>query len=266
MGEVSATVSIGEFSRLSHLTVKSLRHYHDVGLLVPDQVDDQTGYRRYGTGQVDAALLIGRLRGLDMPLPAIGQVLAAPDPAERDALLAAHLRRMERELERTRDIVSALRELLEPAPPPPIEFRTLPGLRVLAVRERVGRDDVVAWCVGAFQRLAAALPDGTRSAEPVGATYADGFFTEGVGDVVAFLPVAADAPVGATWLPGGRFAVGLHAGAYAGMDRTYAALGAHVAEHAEVAPGPIRERYLVGPDRADTAAALRTEICWPVAG
>ena len=99
------SVPIGEFSRLTHLTVKTLRHYHDLGLLVPDDVDRYTGYRRYGTGQVEDALLIGRLRGLDMPLAEIGQLLAAPNPAERDALLAEHLRRMERELERTRRIV-----------------------------------------------------------------------------------------------------------------------------------------------------------------
>ena len=52
MRGMTVAVSIGEFSRLTHLTVKTLRHYHDVGLLVPDEVDRYTGYRRYGTGQV----------------------------------------------------------------------------------------------------------------------------------------------------------------------------------------------------------------------
>ena len=41
-----------------------------------------------------------------MPLAEIGRLLAAPDPAERDAVLAEHLRRMERELDRTRAIVA----------------------------------------------------------------------------------------------------------------------------------------------------------------
>ena len=41
-------VGVGAFAQLSGLTVETLRHYHQVGLLVPAQVDDRTGYRRYG--------------------------------------------------------------------------------------------------------------------------------------------------------------------------------------------------------------------------
>ncbi len=44
---MSPSVTIGEFSRLTHLTVKTLRHYHDQGLLVPYAVDAASGYRRY---------------------------------------------------------------------------------------------------------------------------------------------------------------------------------------------------------------------------
>jgi DNA-binding transcriptional MerR regulator/effector-binding domain-containing protein len=264
MPGVNVAVSIGEFSRLTHLTVKTLRHYHDLGLLVPVTVDRHSGYRRYGTHQVDDALLIGRLRGLDMPLAEIGRLLGAPTPAERDALLAGHLRRMERELDRTRGIVSSLRELLQPAAAPAVEYRTLPDLTVLAVRDRVDRDGIESWCGAAFAWLYGALR-GASPAGPGGATYSDEFFTAGAGEVLAFVPVHPDVPVDQVRLPGGRFAIGLHAGPYSGIDRSYAALGAHVAEHDTVAPGPIREIYLVGPDHADDAAGFRTEVCWPVA-
>ena len=112
-----------------------------------------TGYRRYGTGQVDEALLIGRLRGLDLPLAEIGRLLAAPDPAERDAVLAEHLRRMERELDRTREVVASLRELLAPTPALTVEYRTLPELTVVTLGGRVRRDEIEAWCAAAFRRL-----------------------------------------------------------------------------------------------------------------
>jgi DNA-binding transcriptional MerR regulator len=52
---VSASVAIGEFSRLTHLTVKTLRHYHEQGLLVPYAVDGTSGYRRYSVDQVPDA-------------------------------------------------------------------------------------------------------------------------------------------------------------------------------------------------------------------
>ena len=52
-------MTIGEFSRLTPLTVKTLRHCHEQGLLVPYAVDEASGYRRYSIDEVRAALLIG---------------------------------------------------------------------------------------------------------------------------------------------------------------------------------------------------------------
>src|SRR5215467_246001 len=88
-------LSIGEFSKLTHLPVKTLRHYHEVGVLVPEAVDESSGYRRYGVDQVEPAHLVRRLRAIDMPLPEVRAALLAPDDAERDRLVLQYLRRME---------------------------------------------------------------------------------------------------------------------------------------------------------------------------
>jgi DNA-binding transcriptional MerR regulator len=79
MGGVPAYLSIGEFSRASHLTIKTLRHYHEIGLLQPADVDQQTSYRRYSPAQIATAQVIRRFRDLDMPLDEIQAVLTAPD-------------------------------------------------------------------------------------------------------------------------------------------------------------------------------------------
>src|SRR5918998_1728824 len=139
VGPMSASVAIGEFSRLTHLTVKTLRHYHEQGLLVPYAVDEQSGYRRYSVDQVPAALLIGRLRALDMPLAEVRRVVECSDSRERDAVIAEHLRRMERELDRTRVIVTSLRDLLSRTPALDISRQQIPDLTVVAVTERVDR-------------------------------------------------------------------------------------------------------------------------------
>ena len=118
--------------------------------------------------------------------------------------------------------------------------------------------------IGAWPRSGACTSrSARRPAGPAGPTYADEFFTEGIGEVVAFVPVRPGTPGRPVRLPGGRFAVTVHAGPYAELDRSYAALGAHVAEHATAAPGPIREIYLT-PDRAEDPSTPRTEVCWPV--
>jgi DNA-binding transcriptional MerR regulator len=59
-------VTIGDFSRASHLSVKTLRHYHEVGLLEPSEIDPESGYRYYSEGQIPVAQVIRRLRGLQM--------------------------------------------------------------------------------------------------------------------------------------------------------------------------------------------------------
>src|SRR5689334_7043700 len=102
-------VPIGEFSRLCHLSAKTLRYYHDIGLLVPAEVDGETGHRRYQPGQAGDAHLIRRLRGLDMPLADIRAVLGAAGDEPRTTVLARHLDRMEAELSRTRAVVASLR-------------------------------------------------------------------------------------------------------------------------------------------------------------
>ncbi len=83
-------LTIGRMSRRSGLSIKALRHYDRLGLLPPRDVDPVTGYRRYGPEQVEPAVLIRRLRELEMPLPRVRAVLAAGTLAERLAELEAY--------------------------------------------------------------------------------------------------------------------------------------------------------------------------------
>ena len=74
-------LAIGDFSRATHLSVKTLRHYHRLGLLTPAEVDPDSSYRRYSTEQIPTAQVIRRFRDLDMPLDQIGAVLEHPTSA-----------------------------------------------------------------------------------------------------------------------------------------------------------------------------------------
>ena len=55
---------IGEFSKLSRISIRMLRHYDEIGLLVPEETDPWTGYRRYAAAQLMTANRITALRGL----------------------------------------------------------------------------------------------------------------------------------------------------------------------------------------------------------
>jgi DNA-binding transcriptional MerR regulator len=88
-------LSIGRFARLAGLSVGALRHYDELDLLRPADIDRFTGYRRYQRAQLETARTIARLRDLELPLDEIREVLAVDDPAERRRRLATHRGRIE---------------------------------------------------------------------------------------------------------------------------------------------------------------------------
>lgn len=72
-------LKIGEFSKLSHLTIKALRFYEKEGLLVPTSIDKWTGYRFYETSQLQEAAKIKAYRQLDLSIEEIKSVLNGAD-------------------------------------------------------------------------------------------------------------------------------------------------------------------------------------------
>jgi DNA-binding transcriptional MerR regulator/effector-binding domain-containing protein len=262
-------VAIGEFARLCHLSAKTLRYYHDIDVLVPDEVDGTTGHRRYSTRQVGDAHLIRRLRELDMPLAEIRELLRQPDASGREDAIARHLDRMEAELARTQDVVVSLRRLLRTQPVVPVSHRMAPSSAALCIGAELARPAVGDWCGQTFPQLYRILAEhGVDPAGPAGATYSAEFFERDEGRVVAFVPVLPESvPAGDdrfAVLPQQRFAVAVHTGPFTDCDLTYGQLGSHVAAHDIALSEPIVEFYLVGPDHTDDPNQFRTEICWPV--
>ncbi len=267
---MTSSLAIGDFSRATHLSIKTLRHYHRVGLLEPAEIDRQSGYRRYAIEQIPTAQVIRRFRDLDMPLDGIQAVLRAPDVVRRNELISAHLARMERDLARTQGAVAALRQLLDgPPAASTISHRSVGPEQAVAIVEVVDARDLLPWFEGALGELYATL--GAQNVVPVGPSggvFSNDLFTEERGQATIFVPAPGPVrPLGrvrGAVVPGVDLATILHSGPHTDIDRAYGSLASYVAEHALAIDGPIREYYLVG--RHDTAdqSAWRTEIGWPI--
>lgn len=265
-------LSIGDFSRATHLTVKTLRHYHDVGLLEPADIDPVTGYRRYTTAQIPAAQVIRRFRELGMPLEEIRTVMGAPDVGTRNRHIAAHLNRLEEELGRTQRAVASLRDLLAPAEAEAVSAITLraaPGVSAAAITDTVEMTDGEAWMQGALGELYATVAgQGLAQTGPAGGLFTDAVFTEHRGEVTIFVPCEGPLrPLGRVRpaeVPAAELAIIEHTGPPIESDRAYGALAAYVERHALAVQGPIREYYLVGQRDTADVALWRTEVCWPV--
>lgn len=270
---MGAELSIGTFSRMTFLGVKALRHYHEIGLLVPVSVDPGSGYRRYSVAQVPIAQVIRRLRDLGMPLGDITTIVHAPDVETRNAVIIAHLRRVEDELARTRSTVASLRALLEHGPAAiAVEYRSVPHATAIAIGEQLAIGDVPTWLDAAFAELRSAVDAlRLRRTGADGALFASELLEDEHGELVAFIPIAdAGGATGgagrarARIIPATEYAIATHQGSFEDLDQTFGALGAAVAQRAIGVQGPIRENYLVSAFDTPDVTEHRTEVCWPV--
>jgi DNA-binding transcriptional MerR regulator len=267
---MSPSIAIGDFSRATHLTVKTLRHYHESGLLEPAQIDPRSGYRRYTTDQIQVAQIIRRFRDLDMPLDDIRAVLLAPDVQKRNELIAAHLRRLESGLARTQTAVASLRDLLEhPTPTVDIGRRKVDAVSAAAISEVVRVEDALSWFLGALGELRAALAaQRITAAGAAGGIFASAIFSQARGEATVFIPCGAQirsiGRVVPIVVPAVELATVVHSGSHANIDLAYGSLAAHVTRHELAVEGPLREYYLVGPQDTLEMSAWRTEIGWPI--
>jgi DNA-binding transcriptional MerR regulator/effector-binding domain-containing protein len=265
-----AELTVGEFSRMTHLSVKTLRHYHQVGLLEPAEVNPDTGYRYYTPEQIPQAQVIRRLRDLEMPVPEVKAVLGADDQSTRNAVIAAHLDRLETELDKIHTAVDSFRGILEtPESAVAIEHRTAAPTTALGVGEIVDRDDVIAWWQGALGELRGVVrAQGVEVTGPSGGLFASELFQHGRGRATVFVPTGGETrPIGRVMplvIPEAELAVLTHSGSHEDIDISYGQLGSYVTTHEISIDGLVREYYIV--DAADVADPDQwvTEICWPV--
>ena len=111
MPDMDDLLPIGRFARLSGLSIGALRHYDELDLLRPADVDGFTGYRRYRRSQLDTARAIARLRDLEVPLDEIRLVLAADDPGDQRRRVAEHRSRIEARINRLTRVLHVLGQL-----------------------------------------------------------------------------------------------------------------------------------------------------------
>ncbi|MGN1020229.1 MAG: MerR family transcriptional regulator [Aristaeellaceae bacterium] len=260
-------LSIGQFSRACHVSVKTLRHYEKIGLLLPTRVDEWTGYRYYDEGLIDAMLLIQRLKRYGFPLVAIGQILANP-AAGPEALrrqrqvLASQLAQQTlvlRELDRHLAAMERTDDIMAYQPEYDITLREVPARPIISRRQRMSVEDYGSvigrlYEEAARQRIA---PDGP----PMTIYHSEAFDPEDT-DMELALPVPR--PEDATrMLPGGLMAVTTHRGSYAQLPEAYGAMARWIASQNLEPDGAPFEIYRQGPGQGDPQD-WQTDICFPV--
>jgi DNA-binding transcriptional MerR regulator len=248
--------SIGQFSRITGLTIKTIRLYHEKGVLKPAWIDEETGYRYFDQTDVERARVVRHLRDLDFPLAEIRELLAA-DEADHDVGIIAVLERQRERVQGRRaslariaasldEVIAREREAFAMVEQDgfEIEVKEVAPLKVAGFRWRGSYADTGK----ALGRVCRRYGRHTRG-KPVNLYYDDEVKDEDA-DVESCVPVdeapAADGFEVHT-LPGGRCVSLIHKGPYAEIHRAWARVLGYVQEKGWTAALPYREVYLKGP-------------------
>jgi DNA-binding transcriptional MerR regulator len=138
-------LTIGQLAAYVGVTVRAVRHYHQVGLL-PEPERDASGYRRYGARAVVSLIKIRTLANAGVPLSQISQMLEADAPAFAEAVqrIDSHLREEIERLETSRKQIAQLAAGDSLALPPEV-ISYLDRLREIGASERMVEAERDGW-------------------------------------------------------------------------------------------------------------------------
>lgn len=259
---------IGSFATAAQMSLKALRLYAQLGLLVPGYVDPDSGYRYYYASQLATARLIRSMREIDLPLATIRRVLEAT-PADAAQLIEAHCRELETRAAQVRRIAPGLiRSIQQEAIEMTIEVRVreIATQPVLSTTNKVKIDQLDTH----IRTTLAALH---QAAEVAGVTPADaplGIFHSPInhqedGPIEICLPltqpITTEEPYLAYELPGGSFASTVMEGdqcEYPTILQGYDATHDWIERNGYEPAGSPREIWLSAPGEP-----MRMEIAWP---
>lgn len=267
-------LKIGEFSKLSHVTIKTLRFYDEINLLKPDQINKENGYRYYSMNKLAVVEEISMLKKMNFSLEEIADILAGnPDSSNLANLLLIKreqlLENLHTEEQRIKALDFRLNQLCGTAIEEQVIMRTLPKIYVASCRS-------VVPTVADLEGLAAELDSKLWRQQAVTANpdynfsiYHDEEYLEENIDVevcqsVIKLYPSQDGVVYKKLEQVDKAACLFHRGDYDYLDDTYAKLYQWLADNHLEIDGDIRECYLDGSWNKSNPTDWLTEIQIPV--
>jgi DNA-binding transcriptional MerR regulator len=244
--------SIGEFSRITGLTVKTLRFYHEQQLLTPALVDPQTGYRYYEPEQTETARVIAHLRGLEFPITDIKELLNNTGDDDLLDVIERHKNVLAEKIKRFRQAIRSIdqfiseerqaRAMVETAHE--VQEKTLDPMLMAGVRMKGCYGD----CGKGFSKVARNF--GRYLAGKPFLLHYDCEYKENDADFEACVPVRQSKAVegiSVRELPGGRCVSLMHKGPYEQLGPSYAKITQYIKDKGYRVIMPTREIYIKGP-------------------
>lgn len=223
-------ISIGQFSKICSVSVKTLRHYDKLGLLKPAMVDELTSYRYYNEEQLDTMLVINRLKRYGFSLAEIKAFINEKDKGilflalqQRSQALQSNIIRMNLILKELDGIIKNYErtgEIMDHNSNYTINLTQTKALPILSTRQRMSVEDFGKYYGILFAKIAR---EGITTAGSVLAVYHDKEFDENNSDIEVGISIT-DEKKATRLIEGGLCATTTHTGSYANLTEAYAAV------------------------------------------
>ena len=266
---------IGDFSRLSRVSVKALRYYNEIGLMKPAAVDQYSGYRYYSAEQFSRLNRIVALKEAGLSLEEISSLLdIGLSAAKINEIIRGRITAIREQVNETADRLDRLEEWLRQIdkegkmPEYQVTLKNVDPLLVASIRETLpAYSEVSRLYEELFKYLGKsfAFPSGTPMA-----IYHDTEYRERDADMEAVVPikrkVRGTSRIKVGELPGvPQMACVLHKGDYNSLGQAYQALTAWIEKNGYHITGSSREVYIQGPGRGGKdPVSFITEVQFPV--
>ncbi len=265
-------LKIGDFSKLSRVSIRMLRHYDDMGLLKPAETDDFTGYRYYREDQLFTVARITALKDMGFSLSDIVRILEIYDDKEKfDEFLIARQKELEKQAKETEYklmLLDTARKRLrkEQVMSFDVTVKTIPERYAATVHMIVPHyeDEGMAWGMMAEckEPLIPADP-----CYPIAEFLDDEFKEENVEIIVSMAVKGKHTDtehVKFKNLPAVKVASCIVKGSYDQMGDAYATVVSWIKENGYKMNGPMFNIYHVGPVQTKNPEEFVTEACFPV--
>ena len=264
-------LKIGDFSRLSRVSIRMLRYYDETGLLKPDKVDDVTGYRYYKEEQLLKMSKINALKDMGFGINAIAEILKSSNSKEIEQIFQIQKAQLLEEAEVINHRIQFLDTALARLRKDEIMkydcvIKQMPERYVASVRKVIPKyeEEGRLWHI-LFSETAAS---GMVPCGPAMAKLHDKEYKESDVDVEVQIEVKGryenTENVRFVTEPEMTVASATFKGSYDQFSDVYASLAAWVLENGYEFTGPMMDVYHVSPNETRNPDEFVTEICCPI--
>jgi len=270
-------LSIGEFSKICELSTKTLRYYDEIGLIHPDEINPENGYRYYSIRQLKKMLFINRLKSYHFSLEEIKATLELEDDESEEKLCSA-LHRKRREIQEQRDALEYTLEqmnhdifklgqgisVMSYLDNIEVQLVETKPLNILYIRQMMSSHDYGLGYGQYFSRLYEKIA--TEKLTLLGAPmtiYHSSEYNPAGNDTEFVIPIE-ESVAGTRDLPGGLCAKSVLKGAYPDLTSVYAKLREWVEDEGYELVNPPYEVYVTDPHQATVPEDIVTEVYFPV--